>query len=66
MISLTLGAHAQRGLRYLLCVSVCLCVCLSVTALAATAFVSTCNERHYYLDFNLWIFEKNFCEKVMV
>ena len=28
------------------CVSVCLSVCLSVTALAATAFVSTCNQRH--------------------
>ena len=25
---LTLGAHAQRGLQYLLCVSVCLSVCL--------------------------------------
>ena len=36
----TLGAHAQRGLQYLLCVSVCLSVCLSVTALAATTFVS--------------------------
>ena len=24
---LTLGAHAQRGLQYLLCVSVCLFVC---------------------------------------
>ena len=30
--SLTLGAHAQRGLQYLLCVS----VCLSVITLAAT------------------------------
>ena len=44
----------------------CLSVCLSVTALAATAFVSTCNERHlrhYYrlfLNFNSWIFEKAF------
>ena len=26
--SLTLGAHAQRGLQYLVCVSVCVCVCL--------------------------------------
>ena len=26
--SLTLGAHAQRGLRYLVSVSVCLCVCV--------------------------------------
>ena len=31
LASLTLGAHAQRGLRYLVCVSVCLCVCVSVT-----------------------------------
>ena len=44
-------------------VPACLSVCLSVTALAATAFVSTCNERHlrqYYrlfLDFNSWIFK---------
>ena len=28
---LTLGAHAQRGLQYLVCVSVCVCVCVSVT-----------------------------------
>ena len=32
--SLTLGAHAQRGLQYLVCVSVCLSVCLSVSILA--------------------------------
>ena len=31
---LTLGAHAQRGLLYLVCVSVCLCVCLSPLILA--------------------------------
>ena len=38
LLLLTLGGHAQRGLQYLLCV--CVSVCLSVTALAATAFVS--------------------------
>ena len=27
---LTLGAHAQRGLLYLVCVSVCVCVCVCV------------------------------------
>ena len=27
---LTLGAHAQRELLYLVCVSVCVCVCVSV------------------------------------
>ena len=42
---LTLGAYVQRGLQYLLCVS----VCLSVTALAATAFVSACNQWHLRL-----------------
>ena len=49
---------------YLLCVS----VCLSVTALAAAAFVSACNQRHLrnlLLDFNSWIFEKAFRSKVM-
>ena len=29
-LSLTLGAHAQRGLQYLVCVCVCLCMCLSL------------------------------------
>ena len=47
---LTLGAHAQRGL---LCVS--LCLCLSVTALAATAFVSACNQRHLQHCFRLFL-----------
>ena len=28
---LTLGAHAQRGLQYLVCVSVCVCVCYSTS-----------------------------------
>ena len=28
---LTLGAHAQRGLQYLVCVCVCLCVCYSTS-----------------------------------
>ena len=31
---LTLGAHAQRGLLHLVCVSVCVCVCLSPLILA--------------------------------
>ena len=30
---LTLGAHAQRGLLYLLCVSVCMCVCVCLPPL---------------------------------
>ena len=51
---------------------VTLCVSTdSVTALAATAFVSACNDRHlrhYYrlfLDLSSWIFEKTFRSKVM-
>ena len=32
---LTLGAHAQRGLQYLVCHSVCLSVCLSGHAILA-------------------------------
>ena len=32
--SLTLGAHAQRGLRCLVCVSVCVCVCLLLKILS--------------------------------
>ena len=30
---LTLGAHAQRGLRYLVCPSVCVCVCVCLSTL---------------------------------
>ena len=30
-LSLTLGAHAQRGLQYLVCVSVCVCVCYTTS-----------------------------------
>ena len=30
-LSLTLGAHAQRGLRYLVCVCVCVCVTQHLT-----------------------------------
>ena len=35
--------------------AVCLCVCLSVTALAATAFVSACNQRHLRHSFRLFL-----------
>jgi len=31
LASLTLGAHAQRGLLYLVCVSVCVCVCVCLS-----------------------------------
>ena len=46
-----------------LCVQ-CVSVCLSVTALAATVSVYTCNQRHpwvslrLYLILNVWNFEK--------
>ena len=63
--------YPRRACAARVTVLVCVCVYLSVTALAATAFVSTCNQRHlwhYYrlfLDFNSWIFEKAFRSKVM-
>ena len=69
-------ACAARVTQYLsslcvclsVCLSVCPClsVCVSVTTLAATAFVSACNQRHLqncfglFLDCSLWIFEKPF------
>ena len=50
---------------------VVLCVCLSVPTLAASASVETSNQRYplvslrLFLDFDSWIFEKNFHSKVM-
>ena len=35
-LSLTLGAHAQRGLRYLVCVSVCVSVTQHLVFIRAT------------------------------
>ena len=47
---LTLGAHAQRGLRYLVCVSVgrsvCLSVCLSVYICSRTTGYETAHEQY--------------------
>ena len=46
-MSLTLGAHAQRGLRYLVCPSACVCVCLSTLTLdlqATRRFTSDTNR----------------------
>ena len=56
-----------------LCVCVCVCVCvyLSVPALAALTSVETSKQRYprvplrLFLDFDRWIFEKNFRSKVM-
>ena len=44
---LTFGVHAQRGLRYLVCVSVCLFVCLSTFILELQAmrqFIRNIND----------------------
>ena len=41
---LTLGAHAQRGLQYLVCVSVS--VCLSVTTFSAATRNETAKKRY--------------------
>ena len=47
---------------------VVLCVCLSVTALAATVSIYTCNQRHPWVSLRLlkvWNFEKTFRSRVM-
>ena len=43
---LTLGTHVQRGLQYLVCVSVCLSVCLSVTTFSAATRNETVKKRY--------------------
>ena len=47
--SLTLGAHAQRGLRYLVCVSVCVsvCVCYSTSHFSRDY---SCHKRYNLLS----------------
>ena len=52
---LTLGAHVQRGLRYLVCPSVCLCVCLSVCLFylnSGTTGNKSARERYTHLQRN--------------
>ena len=64
----TVFLNPRRACAARVTLCVCLSVCLSVTALAATAFVSACNQRHlrhYFRLFNSWIFEKAFRSKVM-
>ena len=46
LLLLTLGAHAQRGLQYLVCVS----VCLSVTTFSATARNNALNKIYQRLQ----------------
>ena len=47
---LTLGAHAQRGLQYLVCVSVCLSVCLFVDDYSRTTGYEAAYERYQQLQ----------------
>ena len=47
---LTLGAHAQRELRYLVCVSVCLSVCVSVYAYSRTMGNEAADECYQWLQ----------------
>ena len=46
MLSLTLGAHAQRGLQLLFCHS----VCLSVTTFSAATSNKTANKRYEWVQ----------------
>ena len=72
---LTLGTHAQRGLRYLVCksvrLSVCLSVRLSVTMFSATTSNKAANKRyqrvqcHTGLILKMAIFVKVLRSKVM-
>ena len=48
-VSLTLGAHAQRGLQCLLCVSVGLCVCVSVSSYSRATGTKPSHERYQRL-----------------
>ena len=47
LLHLTLGAHAQQGLRSDGHIPVCQCVCLSVTKLAQSSLGSTLRRRSY-------------------
>ena len=54
--SLTLGAHAQRGLQYLVChsvrPSVCLSVCLSVTTFSGTMCNKAAKKRYQWVQYH--------------
>ena len=64
LLSLTLGARAQRGILYLVRKFFCLSVCLSVTTFSATMRNEATKEqyqkvqRHTGLILNLAIFAK--------
>ena len=51
LCSLTLGAHAQRGLQLLFCHS----VCLSVTTFSAATRNKTANKRYYRVQCYIYI-----------
>ena len=69
---LTLGAHAQRGLQYSVCLCVCVCVCVSVTSLTATPLTHRYKVRYesnanaLLKVFDSWISLKILCSKVTV
>ena len=67
---LTLGAHAQRGLQYSVCLCVCVCVSVSVTSLTATPLTHRYKVRYesnanaLLKVFDSWISLKILCSKV--
>ena len=44
-----LGAHAQRGLLYLVYVSVCVCVCVSVSTYSLPTGTKPAHQRYQWL-----------------
>ena len=50
IILLTLGAHAQRGLQYIVVLCVSLSVCLSVYDYSRTTGYEAAYERYQYLQ----------------
>ena len=54
MNTLTLDVHAQRGLQYLLCVSVCLSVCHVEYSALSLAILCTLTTLTLCKDLELW------------
>ena len=55
---LTLGAHAQRGLQYLVCPCVCLSVCLCVDAYSGTTDYEAAHKLNQRLQNHKWVKNK--------